>query len=398
MNNKSIEDYGYTEFFKNQTKLYNMKEKDLIVGRVIEVQKSKYKIISEYGEKNAILKGSVFFYEDEDKIYPSVGDFVLVKRNLYGEDVIYKVLERKTKFSRMDPDSETEQVVATNFDYVFIMTSLNHDFNIKRIERYLTIAYESGAIPVIVLTKLDLCNDYETYIERIKDICIDVPIIPISSVTKEGIENLSEYIKPMKTIVFLGSSGVGKSSLVNLMASESIMKVNGIRECDSKGRHTTTHRELIILKNGAMIIDTPGMRVLGMWNAQDGINENFTDIEEVISKCKFSNCHHDSEPGCKVKEALENGNLSIERWNNYLKLQREIEFAKRKENIGNNKSSKNKYNKNELDLALDLLENGYSHCKVTKDTNLNKSIVTREMRKRKNLKTKKTIEKKILYK
>jgi ribosome biogenesis GTPase len=324
--------YGYTEFYKMQEGKFEAVEKGLISGRVIEVQREQYKIITDNGETAAKLKGSLFYNEDVVSTYPAVGDFVLVKHNPIGEDIIYYVLDRKSKFSRLDSFNEIEQIVATNFDYVFIMTSLNHDFNLRRIERYLASAWESGAVPVIVLTKADLCSDYEAYVEQIEEIAFGVSIVPISSVTGEGMERLQEFTKPGKTLVFLGSSGVGKSTLVNAIAGEEVMKTNGIREDDSKGRHTTTHRQLIMLENGTMIIDTPGMREIGMWNASEGLDSAFADIEELSGQCRFNDCSHENEPGCAVKRALDSGELTAARWQSYLKLKKEIRYAEMKEN------------------------------------------------------------------
>ncbi|MDR7871294.1 MAG: ribosome small subunit-dependent GTPase A [Tissierellaceae bacterium] len=332
MSNKLISEYGYTEFFNKQIADFDMGDVELIPARVIEVHREEYKIVTDYGETTARLKASLF-YNDENSIYPSIGDFVLVKRNPYGEDVIYRVLERKSKFSRMDTWNGKEQIVATNFDYVFIISSLNQDFNINKMERYLSTSWESGGSPVIILTKADLCHDYSVYLERLESIAIGVPIIIVSAHTGIGLEEVEEYIKPSKTIVFLGSSGVGKSSLVNAIAGKEIMKVNDIRIDDDKGRHTTTHRQLIMLENGSMIIDTPGMRELGLWDVSEGINATFNEIENLASKCKFSDCKHISEPGCVVKAAIENGEISIDRWKNYSKLKKEAEFAKRKEDI-----------------------------------------------------------------
>jgi ribosome biogenesis GTPase len=325
--------YGYIEFFKGQIDSMELEDKNLIPARVIEVQREQYNIVTEFGEKAAKLKGSLFYNGEQNSIYPAVGDFVLVKNNPYGEDIIYKVLDRKSKFSRLDSFNETEQIVATNFDYVFIMTSLNHDINLKRIERYLASAWQSGGSPVIILTKSDLCSDYKVYKEKIEKVAVGVPVIAVSSFTKEGLEELRNYIKPSSTIVFLGSSGVGKSSLVNTIGGSEIMKVNEIREDDSKGRHTTTHRQLIMLENGTMIIDTPGMRELGLWDVSEGLSTTFNDIEGFAERCKFSDCSHGSEPGCAVKTALESGELSKDRWENYTKLQKEAKFAEYKENI-----------------------------------------------------------------
>lgn len=333
MNNKNIESYGYSEFFKTQMSEVNLGDGDLIPARVIEVHREKYKVISDYGENGANLKGSLFYNDDRENVYPVIGDFVLIKHNPIGEETIYKVFERKSKFSRMDSFNKIEQLVAVNFDYVFIMTSLNHDFNVRRIERYLTAAWQSGAIPLIILTKADLCEDYSNYLDEIKGSAIGVPVFAISSLTGEGLDELTNYIKPAETIVFLGSSGVGKSSLVNAIAGKEVMKVNDIREDDSKGRHTTTHRQLVMLDNGTMIIDTPGMRELEMWNVSEGINSSFDDISEYASRCKFSDCSHQSEPGCAVKAALKSGELSEERWENYLKLKKEARFAEWKESL-----------------------------------------------------------------
>ena len=332
MSKEKFESYGYTDYYKKQVQELNINAANLLPARIIEVQREKYKIIHEFGENFAILKSSLF-YNDENIVFPTIGDFVLVMRNSHGDDIIYKVLERKSKFSRMDTWNSKEQVVATNFDYVFIITSLNHDFNIKKMERYLASAWQSGGTPIIILTKSDLCHDYSVYEEQLEDVAIGVPIFAVSSLTGEGLAELENYIKPSSTIVFLGSSGVGKSSLVNAIAGEDIMKVNDIRDDDSKGRHTTTHRQLIMLENGTMIIDTPGMRELGLWHVSEGLSTTFSDIEEIASRCKFGDCSHNTEPKCAVREAIENGELSTERWNNYIKLEKEAKFAEKKEKV-----------------------------------------------------------------
>lgn len=332
MNRIDIKDYGYTEFYEKQVQEFGIVEKELIPGRVVEVHKDQYKIITEYGETDATLKGSIFYNDRFTKEFPTVGDFLLVKNNPMGEDVIYEVLQRKSKFSRMDSWNRKEQLVAANFDYIFITVSLNHDFNIKRIERYLACAWQSGATPVVILTKKDLCEDCDEIITQLEEIAFGVDIMPVSSYTGEGIMELDKYIKPGKTIVFLGSSGVGKSSLVNAIAGNEIMKVNEIREDDSKGRHTTTHRQLSILKDNTMVIDTPGMREMEMWDAQEGIDETFSEIEELSKQCKFNDCSHNKEPNCAVKQAIENGTLSEKRYKNYIKMQKEAVYAKNKEN------------------------------------------------------------------
>ncbi|GFZ29783.1 putative ribosome biogenesis GTPase RsgA [Clostridium zeae] len=340
--NNIIKQYGYNEFYERQIDETQMDCSELVPARILEVHREYYKLMTSEGENSAKLKGSIFYNDSASSVYPAIGDFVLVKKNPMGDDIIYKVLDRKSKFARIDSFNEKEQIVATNFDYVFIVTSLNYDFSIKRIERYLTCAWESGANPVIILTKADLCDAYESYIAELETVAIGVPIIAVSSYTGQGFDEIKDFVKPGKTIVLLGSSGVGKSSLVNAIAEEEIMRVNGIREDDSKGKHTTTHRQLIMLKNGTMIIDTPGMRELGMWVVDDGLNATFSDVEQLELNCKFSDCKHQTEPGCAVKAALESGELSTERWKNFVKLKKEAEFAEKKAKLLSRDKSTNK--------------------------------------------------------
>ncbi len=328
---------------------------DLIPARITEVHREIYKVISKHGEKNARLKGSIYNNLEYSADFPAIGDFVLIKYNEFGDSIIIKILDRMSKFSRSDDSGHAngyvktvlEQVVAANFDYVFIMVSLNYDFNVNRIQRYLTVAWQSGAVPVVVLTKADLVEDYNEKIQLVEKYVLGVDIIAVSALTGLGLDRLSKYMKPAKTLVFLGSSGVGKSSLVNALAGEEIMHVSSIRENDSKGRHTTTHRQLIMLKNGVMIIDTPGMRELGIWNISEGLGEVFSDIEELFTKCKFSNCNHQTEPNCAILEAIENGTLEQSRWDNYLKLKREAKFTEDKAKYVREQSEKwKKMNRN----------------------------------------------------
>lgn len=230
-----------------------------------------------------------------------------------------------------DKHKQHEQLVAANFDYVFIMQSLNDNYNLRRIERYLALAWESGGIPVIVLTKCDLIPDYEEYLNEIESVAIGVDIYAVSCKTREGLEQLNKYFAKGNTLVFLGSSGVGKSTLVNTLIGKEVMKTGEIREEDSRGRHTTTSRNLIMLPNGAMIIDTPGMREIGMWESEEGIDKTFQDIEKCIGFCKYSNCTHTNEPGCKILDAIENGEISMERYNAYVKLKNEAKYAENAE-------------------------------------------------------------------
>lgn len=309
-----------------------------IPARVTEVHRELYKVISMHGECNARLKGTFYKEDIKSDDFPAVGDFVLLKYNESGDSQIAKVYPRKSKFSRPDNSGHNvryvktvlEQVVAANFDYVFILASLNHDFNINRILRYITVAWESGGTPVVLLTKADLVHDFSEQLRMVQEQAIGVDVVVVSALTGLGLSELSKYMKPASTIVFLGSSGVGKSTMVNALAGEEIMTVNTIREDDSKGRHTTTHRQLIMLKNGVMIIDTPGMRELGMWEVQDGLSETFADIKELIGQCRFSDCSHNNEPGCAILQAIENGTLSRSRYRNYLRLKGEAKCTEDK--------------------------------------------------------------------
>lgn len=318
---------------------YGLKEEKIagkingIPARIITTYRDRYEIVSDKGKGFARLKkGS--FYDNPNAIYPTIGDFVMIEWNSMGDSQIIETLKRDSSFSRASSSADRnhemhtqhEQLVAANFDYVFIMQSLNDNFNIRRIERYLTLAWESGAIPVIVLTKCDLVDDVESYISEIESVAIGVDVYAISCKAKIGLEKLQKYFKKGNTLVFLGSSGVGKSTLVNTLIGKDVMKTSEIREDDSKGRHTTTNRQLLMLQTGAMVIDTPGMRELGMWNCDDGIDKTFQDVEKYFGTCKFSDCTHTSEPGCKVLEAIKNGELSEERYNAYMKLKNEARY------------------------------------------------------------------------
>jgi ribosome biogenesis GTPase len=262
--------------------------------------------------------------------------------------MIYETLKRESSFSRTAASSDKnkelhnqhEQLVAANFDYVFIMQSLNNNFNLNRIERYLSLAWESGGIPVIILTKSDLVSDVQKYMDEVKSIAFGVDVYAISCITKKGLEDIKKYFDKGNTICFLGSSGVGKSTLVNTLCGEEVMKTSEIREEDSRGRHTTTSRNLIMLPNGAMIIDTPGMRELGMWNASEGISKTFSDIEELTKMCKYSDCTHTNEPGCRILEAIENNELDKERFEQYIKLQKESAYNTDSELYLKNKKEK----------------------------------------------------------
>lgn len=293
-----------------------------IPARVTAVHRERYELICQHGITHARLKAKEYYVDGQD--YPTVGDYVMIDYVDNGDSRILVTLPRRTHFTRREPGPiPRDQAVAANFDYVFIMQSLNQDFNPKRLERYLTLSWQSGATPVILLTKADLVEDYWGYLTRVERVAAGVDTHVISTHTGYGLNRLNVYLQPGKTVVFLGSSGVGKSSLVNALAGKELMAVSAIREQDSRGRHTTTHRQLIRLDSGALLIDTPGMRELGMWEVTQGLSDAFSDVEQFLGKCRFSDCRHDREPGCAIRAAIAAGELDADRWTSYQKLSEE---------------------------------------------------------------------------
>ncbi|MBR1649800.1 MAG: ribosome small subunit-dependent GTPase A [Lachnospiraceae bacterium] len=309
----------------NETK----KEK---IGRISEVNKNSFKILFEGKEIPAKLKG--YFYEEDAEKLPVVGDYVRFLYNEQGDSLILSVCERHSFLQRPDQaKTGVMQYMASNVDYLFIVTSLNEDYNYNRIARYVSIAIKGGADPVVILTKSDLCSNPGRYVREVEQISDKVSVHVISALYNIGLDELKKYMTPGTTICLMGSSGAGKSTLINSITGEETMKTSGIREDDDKGRHTTTYRKLIELPGGVTIIDTPGMREVGMADVQDGIDETFSDIVELMGRCRFSNCRHDTEPGCAIKAAIESGELSAKRYELYINLGRENtnNYAKKKE-------------------------------------------------------------------
>lgn len=317
---------------------FNDRPKNEIKAVVTEVHKGIFRVLCEYGEITAKLKGSFYHKNDVDDQMPVVGDNVWIIFNQDGDSLITDIGKRKSFFARTDFSGHSagyvktmkKQVLAANFDTVFILASLNKEFNLKRIERYLAAALSAKAEAVILLTKADLSDDVKVYIDLVTAHFGSIPCFAISSKTGYGFDALQKYLTKGKIIVFLGSSGVGKSSLVNRLVSDEIMTVSEIREKDSRGRHTTSHRQLIRLDCGVMIIDTPGMRELGLWDADIGLHELFSDIEEWIGLCRFRDCTHQHEPGCMIQKKLSEGALSMDRWQRYMSMQKENEWGKMK--------------------------------------------------------------------
>lgn len=300
-------------------------------ARVVAVHRGQYHLMTRLGEMRATLKTGCYASNKVDALYPTVGDWVRVALDAYGTCQVMETLPRTSIFLRSDAwGARGVQAVAANFDHVLITSSLNQDLNTSRLERYLAVARQSGGAPMIVLNKADLAEDREKLRSMVCEKVGDIPVVTVSAKTGAGLPELREALRPGQTVVFLGSSGVGKSSLINGLAGETLMDVHTIREDDDKGRHTTTHRQLFRLDSGLLVIDTPGMRELGLWDAVDGVRETFEDVESLVGTCRFSDCTHDQEPGCAVRAALENGTLTEKRWKQYLQLQKEARNAQRR--------------------------------------------------------------------
>lgn len=301
------------------------------------------------------LKTAAFYNSGEIVMFPTVGDRVEVLRNADGDSTILKVKERKSVFMRLNATQGLpDQAVAANFDYVFITMSLNKDFHPSKLERYLTVAWQSGGTPVILLTKSDLMEDREQVLAQVSTLAPGVDVYCVSSYTGEGFMQLEKYFANGKTIVLLGSSGVGKSSFVNVVMGTERMQTSDIRESDAQGRHTTTYKQMFqipdqitlpdksVIKGGGRIIDTPGMRKLVMGEGADGMELTFEDIEELASQCRFSDCRHQTEPGCAVRRALEDGTLDQRHWKTYLSLQKEEAYARARQQVLARKMEKSK--------------------------------------------------------
>lgn len=316
------------------------------LGRISEVRKNSFMIRYEGRELPAKPKGS--FYEVAPDRWPVVGDYVSFAENPAGDSVILAVRERKSLLKRPDQaKTGVMQYMVANVDYCFIVTALNEDYSFNRIARYASVALSGGAVPVVILTKADLCNNVGRYVREAESVSERVRVHAVSAKYGIGLDELSEYFVPGTTICLMGSSGAGKSTLINAIAGEQVMRTGEIREDDGKGRHTTTHRQMIELKNGVFVIDTPGMREVGMASADEGIDRTFSDIIELESQCRFSNCRHETEPGCAVKAAIASGALSKERWELYKNLGKEnADHRARKKEISKSvkayKKSKNR--------------------------------------------------------
>lgn len=304
-----------------------------IIGRISEIQKNSLYIRKDGEDILARCKGN--YINNGIGELPVVGDYVKYVYNPSGESLVYSIEERKNVLKRPDQSGHAigfvktmlEQDMVANVDYLFIVTSLNHDYSVNRVARYVSMALSGDIVPVVILTKADLCDDIDSYVDDIRKLSDKVRVHPISAVTGYGMEALMQYMIPGITVALIGSSGVGKSTLVNALAGEELMKTSAVRESDSKGRHTTTYRHLFELKNGVVIIDTPGMREIGLIDVGEGLEDTFEDVKNLECQCRFSDCRHKSEPGCAIKMAIMNGTLTQKRYELYESLSQENNFV-----------------------------------------------------------------------
>ena len=313
----NLEDLGWDAFFADAFEPYAVE--DLIPARVSARHHGPCELFTERGPMGGLPAGKL-----SDEELPAVGDWV-VARPVDGEKkaVIEAVLPRRTSFTRKEAWQRTvAQVVAANVDTVFVMTAFGFDLNPRRLERYLTAAWDSGSTPVIVVNKLDAADDPDAELFEVEPVAIGVPVYAVSAVTGDGLDELDPYLQPGKTIALLGSSGVGKSTLVNRFAGREALET-AHTSAGGRGRHTTSHRELVPLPSGAVLLDTPGMRELKLWAGEEILDTTFAEISELAAECRFADCAHKTEPGCAIRRALNDGTLSRERWNSYCKLQRE---------------------------------------------------------------------------
>ncbi len=332
---------GWNAFFEAQFQPF--RAKGWFPGRVAADHKHLYHIVFEYGELPAAVSGKFKYHLKERTEYPVVGDWVVIQPiNNGSRAIIHAVLTRKTCFVRKTPEDSAQrmihlkgghmrvgylteaQVVAANVDTLFLMSGLDSNFNLRRIERYLTLVWKSGVRPVIVLNKADLCLQTESCIAAVASIAGDVPIHSISAIENRNIGELTPYLSAGQTVALVGSSGVGKSTLINTLLGTQRLLTGATREFDGKGRHTTTSRELIFLPQGGIMIDTPGMREIRLWADEDDLGETFPDIEDYIAQCRFRNCSHSGEPGCAIQEAVSQGVIDPKRLKNYLRMKSEI--------------------------------------------------------------------------
>jgi len=337
--------FGWNEKWESAFQEYQKKSTNetLEPARLTAVFSDRYRIQTKKGEREAQVSGKMIFETLYASKNPTVGDWVVIEYNDCGPSVIKGVLPRASCLQRQEADGIEAQVIGANVDLCILVQSVIGDYSIARLDRYIAMVWDAGSTPMVVLTKTDLVSEEEVIL-KVKELEYAFPgvdVLAVSAVTNEGIDKLWPLLEPHKTYMVLGSSGVGKSTLLNILMEEEIMKTAEVREDDQKGRHTTTHRQMFTLKNGALYIDTPGMREVGLFN-YEGLDKAFSDVGKLAKNCKFADCKHRDEPQCAVQEAMETGRLSQDRWESYLKLKTEEKIHRRKQITLQKKAAKAK--------------------------------------------------------
>lgn len=328
-----------------QSEIERYQKEGFSIARVVAEHRELYSVLLDGKIVDAEVTGRLMFAAQSRLDYPAVGDWVALQPFEQSHAIIHHILPRRTVMSRKSSGREfSEQLIATNIDIVFIIQSLDHNYNLRRLERFLVVAKESGAEPVVLLSKTDLISDDEVQqrITEVHSVSPGIKIIAYSAKTLTHIDDILQLIAPDTTVCFIGSSGVGKSTVINRLVGKELLKTNEVREEDSRGRHTTTHRQLIPLKNKGFVIDTPGMRELGVWSDSGGIEDIFPEIADRSGNCKFTDCTHTHEPGCAVIDAVTAGDVEQHRYDSYLKLRKEADFVAAKSDIRKKQERKSK--------------------------------------------------------